>query len=371
MQVRIVTDDFTSATDGAVAFARLCGGAQVALDVEQLAAQGGRHAAMPGAWSVDTDSRHCTADEAGRRVARCARAWAQADVLIKQFDSTLRGPLATECAAAWQASGRERLLIVPAFPAAGRTTQGGRVFVHGVEVHRTAFARDPLSPVTESSVPALFAALDVQLAVASDADAASSAFDRCLRSLIVDVRGEAELALVARRFCADRSILWAGSTGIARALAQALGAPGTDLANPPPRMPVCASPWVLIGSRHPTSREQAAVLRLERPKMRVLATADEPQAPCLASASLATEACHAIANGQCDGVVATGGETAKALAQALQARSMEVLKEVEPGVPLALLDFPSGRLPIVTKAGGFGHARTLVACVDELMGVAA
>jgi D-threonate/D-erythronate kinase len=371
MQVRIVTDDFTSSTDGAVAFACLHGGARVALGVAQAVADAGRHATLPGAWSVDTDSRHCAADEAARRVALCARAWGNADVLIKQFDSTLRGPLAAECVAAWQASGRARLLIVPAFPAAGRTTQGGRVLVDGVEVHRAAFARDPLSPVAESSVPNLFAALDVQLAVAPNADGARSMFDQGLRSLVVDVRDEAELALLARRFCADRNILWAGSTGIARALAQALSASGNDLANPPARIQACASPWVLIGSLHPASREQGAVLQRERPSVKVLATAEEPQDPHAASAALAAEARQAIADGRCDGVVATGGETAKALAQALQARSMEVVKEVEPGVALSVLDFPSGCLPIVTKAGGFGHACTLVACVDELTGGAA
>jgi 4-hydroxythreonine-4-phosphate dehydrogenase len=59
---------------------------------------------------------------------------------------------------------------------------------------------------------------------------------------------------------------------------------------------------------------------------------------------------------RCGGVIATGGDTARALLAALHLPGIELLGEVEPGVPLGLL----GTLPIVTKAGAFGTPQTLL-----------
>ena len=242
MQVRIVTDDFTSATDGLAGFTDLPGGAHVVLD-----GLGPEPLEMPsqpaGALSVSTESRHCTPGVAATRVRAWAIHWRRADVLLKQFDSTLRGPVAAECAAAWRASGRARLLVAPAFPAAGRTTQSGLVLVGGRPVHQTEFAADPHFPVTESSMVRLFDVAGLKLQVAADAAAVAALFAAGHNAVLMDAQSEHDLALLAERFVADRSVLWAGSTGIARALAVAV-----DQRHPPSlRMQVsCASPWVLV-----------------------------------------------------------------------------------------------------------------------------
>src|SRR6202043_2501527 len=61
------------------------------------------------------------------------------------------------------------------------------------------------------------------------------------------------------------------------------------------------------------------------------------------------------------GLLCTGGETARALLDAAGAAGIRLLGEVEPGVPLGrALGWRD--LPIVTKAGAFGTARTLVHC---------
>lgn len=92
-----------------------------------------------------------------------------------------------------------------------------------------------------------------------------------------------------------------------------------------------------------------------------------------ACAVLAREVAQAVVREDCDGVVATGGETAKALALALAARHLQRLREVEPGIPPGLLHIevdgcPHG-LPLATKAGGFGDTNTLITCVQALQGV--
>jgi D-threonate/D-erythronate kinase len=53
------------------------------------------------------------------------------------------------------------------------------------------------------------------------------------------------------------------------------------------------------------------------------------------------------------GIVATGGDTANALCTALGAQALEILGEVEAGIPLMRL-LGEKSLPLVTKAGGFG-----------------
>ena len=69
------------------------------------------------------------------------------------------------------------------------------------------------------------------------------------------------------------------------------------------------------------------------------------------------------------GLVATGGETARALLAAAGVPALRLAGEVEPGVPLgaALGNGPARGLPVVTKAGAFGTEATLARCVEALM----
>jgi len=49
----------------------------------------------------------------------------------------------------------ERAILAPAFPATGRTTVGGHQLLDGLPLEKTAFAHDPLCPITDSYIPAL------------------------------------------------------------------------------------------------------------------------------------------------------------------------------------------------------------------------
>ena len=92
---------------------------------------------------------------AAKRVVEVARAVRGARLVYKKLDSTLRGNVAAELAAAFGAAGRERAIVAPAFPAAGRTTVGGTQLVHGVPVDETEMRDDPQTPVREAHVPTL------------------------------------------------------------------------------------------------------------------------------------------------------------------------------------------------------------------------
>ena len=68
------------------------------------------------------------------------------EICIKKIKFTLRGNVATETLAAMHALGRSNAIIVPAFPAQGRTVAGGMVHVNGLPLPQTGFAHDALSP---------------------------------------------------------------------------------------------------------------------------------------------------------------------------------------------------------------------------------
>src|SRR5918999_1963460 len=153
MRVAIIADDLTGAADTGVQLARAGYRTAVAF----------RGAPIPpsedlDAVALDTDSRAMPPGFAAKRVISASRAVRDAPILYKKLDSTLRGPVAAELAAALEASGRDRAVVAPAFPAAGRTTADGVQLVRGVPVHETEARDDPRTPVREGHLPTLLAA---------------------------------------------------------------------------------------------------------------------------------------------------------------------------------------------------------------------
>ncbi len=68
---------------------------------------------------------------------------------------------------------------------------------------------------------------------------------------------------------------------------------------------------------------------------------------------LAQVSSRLVFDGQISGIVASGGDTSNALCKALGAQALEILGEVEAGIPI-LRVMGEQTLPLVTKAGGFG-----------------
>lgn len=353
MKIRIITDDFTSATDGLAAFAEQGWAAAVVMHSGQsIDAQ---------VISTSTDSRTKSEAEAAQSVSNWAQRWRSADILVKQFDSTLRGPLVAEVLAARQASGREKMLLVPAFPAAGRITRQGCVWVDGVPVHQTEFAQDPLNPVRESSLLALFAQHGIALQLAkTPLHAVTLLADH--EAVLMDAENDQALLDVVRLASSIPSLLWAGSTGLLHAMAMSLPSP----ASPSMVWVPAKQPAVVIGSRNPKARKQLAMLN--DTALPVFSTPNEAGVPETLTHALTLQAAQSVIDGRCDALVVTGGETASKLAIALQARSLQVIGEIEPGIPLCRLNTPYGMLPMITKAGGFGGNDILLRCVRVLTG---
>jgi D-threonate/D-erythronate kinase len=68
---------------------------------------------------------------------------------------------------------------------------------------------------------------------------------------------------------------------------------------------------------------------------------------------LAQAGSRLVREGQISGIVATGGDTANALCNVLGAQALEILGEVEAGIPIMRV-LGNQSLLLVTKAGGFG-----------------
>jgi D-threonate/D-erythronate kinase len=103
---------------------------------------------------VDTDSRSCSADEAGKRAASAAKrlSAAGAQWIYKKVDSVLRGQVTAEVEAVMKQLQLNRALLLPANPSLGRVIRDGQYFVRGKLIHKTEFARDPEYPRRVSQV---------------------------------------------------------------------------------------------------------------------------------------------------------------------------------------------------------------------------
>src|SRR5215211_8566913 len=117
----------------------------------------------------------------------------------------------------------------------------------------------------------------------------------------------------------------------------------------------CSSLRAAIDSGH----DAALVVRASRDE--IVATQELGTTLNLSTAQVAQRIVDGLAQagsrlvheGRISGIVATGGDTANALCSALGAQALEILGEVEAGIPIMRL-LGGQSLPLVTKAGGFG-----------------
>src|SRR5215208_6501888 len=200
-------------------------------------------------------------DTTGRRPRRRgARHGLQrhAGIVYKKLDSTLRGPIAAELAAALGASGRDRAVVAPAFPAAGRTTVDGVQLVRGVPVHETEAKNDPRTPVREGHVPTLLAAAFpsvVSLSVEDLADPAAvrRALERSV-CIVADAARDEDLEALVRAVPDPHYVLWAGSARLAVALGHVYPGPRAGKTPPPPTP--ARKVLVVVGSLSGVARGQ-------------------------------------------------------------------------------------------------------------------
>lgn len=113
----------------------------------------------------------------------------------------------------------------------------------------------------------------------------------------------------------------------------------------------------------PPSRDEVAVVRSRGEELGL----GEESSPEMISAALAEVTEQVLESLEVSGLVLTGGDTAKTICMRLGGVGIELLEEIEPGIPLGQLVGPV-ELQVVTKAGGFGTTEVLYDSLRRLRG---
>jgi uncharacterized protein YgbK (DUF1537 family) len=392
MLIAVIADDLTGAADTGVQLVHAGYRTAVFFRASEILEDG------LDAVALDTDSRAMPAGFAAKRVLDAAHVARGAHTVYKKLDSTLRGNVAAELAAVLDSARRDRVIVAPAFPAAGRTTVDGVQRVHGVPVDETEMANDPHTPVSEAHVPSLLADAFSSVGALSVEDLAQP--ERVRRALedyecvVADAERDADLGALVRAVPDPARVLWAGSAGLALALGSVYPGPCAGIADVQraqvrPVLVVVGSlsgvtreqVWRLVeeygevdipvGGKEPDAVQKAVEAARETLSRGTCAVVHSPEERVASGASvlgsLAEVAALLSEEGLFEGLVLTGGATAVGVARRLGASGIRLEGEVETGVPMGALIGPRP-YPVVTKAGGFGGPDTLEGAVEALSG---
>jgi len=356
----LIADDLTGACDAAVQFA--VAGRRVAVALQMPAVRN------CDVLAVSTESRGLSVDESRQAIAGMAMGLAglKPRLLFKKIDSTLRGNAGAEIAATAEAFGCGAAVITPAFPAMKRIVTDGWLRVEGSA---------EFSPVE------LGAYLKAQGLASHRHGCAGTVAESVadgIRYVSVDAACDADLdRVIAAMMESTGRILWAGSAGLAAALARSMAAGGGRIARPANSgRPVL----FCIGSNHPATFAQQRRLVAAR---------------CVSALSAETAAPAEIADALRDGrhvmldaphgripewrlaellretrdvagaLALSGGDTASHVCRALHAHSIELHDEVAAGIPWGTLRGGAlDGLAVVTKSGGFGDSGALIGITD-------
>ena len=316
---------------------------------------------------LDLGSRHLDRSEAADRVGIAGRAVDAIDGgarLAHKIDSTLRGNWATEIVASQRRNGVP-IIVVPAFPAAGRTCRDGIVMDHGVPVSEGPMRLDPRQPVL-SSDPGVHLRGVGAVGVASIRSA-----DELLRWVeaasggiaVCDATTDADISALANAWAHHPNAVFAGTAASVAAAARCLVGHGRTDARARPSLPLDGPVLVVCGSLHPAARRQLAFLdtrtaRLPGRPVDCLTTtvpeaagipADDAQRQAVL---LADAAQRAIAQRRYATIIVLGGDTASAL---LGDEPMVVHGLLAPGAAWG----NRHRAVFVTRPGAFGDDAAL------------
>lgn len=328
--------------------------------------------------------------------------------LFKKIDSTLRGQPAAEIAATLSCLKSGSIpavgVLATAFPAAGRTTMGGRVLVNGRALEETdLWRRDhsyPNADLVDVLASAGVRAEKVTLAAVRHGEMKAMlarAADQGDVVLVCDAETEHDLILIAEvALNASPAPFFVGSAGLAHALAT-LDAGGN--AEPPRIHAGKFGTLTVVGSLADASRSAASRLNATGtvayvpvlPETLLEIGADRDTIAATVKQRLA-EGCDVLVEIMMNGLpdvslgprlvaslaevlelvapvigafAATGGETAAALLSRFGVNGIHLVDEIEPGVSLGLT-LGALSIPVSTKAGAFGDEYSLIRINERL-----
>lgn len=424
----ILGDDLTGAMDAGVQLVRKGFSVSAAVHEDFMEDISG----LGDVVVVNTETRNTSPDTAFRVVAESVRKMEHAGLrlLYKKVDSTLRGNIGRELEAVLKGGNYGMVLFAPALPFNGRTTRKGYHFLDGVRLIESDLSMDPFAPVKSSYIPEIIK-YQTSIPVGNiELEEVRKGADSLLKKILkLHSRGvgiavaDAENAQDLKNLAAalekcNLKILPCGSAGL---LSEMFPYPeGAGTVRPVP-FPAEKGP-VLVISGSPAGmtkiqleaagRSGEKVIRLDCRKadgdqrdwqLEVERVKDSALKELMQGRNVVIDGAgkskmeihdnfkgrpeilaasgHAIRTALTDiftgivdrggiaGAVIIGGETAVNIFERMGVKGLKIKGEVEPFVPAGcLIGGTADKLPVVTKAGGFGTENVIIEAVKFLQG---
>jgi uncharacterized protein YgbK (DUF1537 family) len=415
----IIADDLTGANDAGVQLSKIGISSTVFLDYKDSSLQSTEDVAI-----IDTDSRAISEEAAYDKVYNASSIFRKQgyEQVYKKMDSTIRGNVAAELAALVSVYQPEMVVVAPAFPKMNRKTINGYQYVNGERVSETEFGRDPKTPVKDSFIQNLFKKYVDDRICLIDQDLLNSENENLMKFIventgqgttwfICDASTDEDLNIVAETFAKlNKKTVWAGSAGLIEYLPDALQLKKAEN-NQQEKLAITKTLTVSASLSMVTKQQLEMVKTMADshfveidpvdlikktysvPKiieefakhsskkhfvLFVESSVENRQATKQLGTQLSqgntqiSEAismelgviAKAIVNSipAINGLILTGGDTAKAVCNQLNMNQMQLYTEIEAGLPLGKLSNPTNarRYWTVTKAGGFGNEHSLL-----------
>jgi len=357
--------------------------------------------------------------------------WQCMDIVYKKIDSTMRGNIGSEIDAILSLAPLEGAIIAPAYPENRRIVVGGYQLVNNKLLEDTEFARDYKNPIEDSFLPDILANQSKgKVYQVSIKQVRSGELDHLVtkkliegyKYFVLDSVETEDLDRIAKSMGPSiGKFLWVGSAGLANSLVR-----NRSIRNKPDKPHIkrkqeveCLPILVLAGSMRSTTRSQIQYLRengyslLEIDPLLLLEHRNREEELLQlideAEIELVSKKCivltikqseqvnseiqaykdlyqltnHDIGNNLASqfgrigailtkkirlaGLVLTGGDIAYQTCYQLNIKKVEMIGEVEEGIPLVVYkNNQNHALKLVTKAGGFGREDTLANAISKI-----
>lgn len=145
MNLGIIADDFTGANDVGLQLSKYGIKIESLINLEN----------MPKYFVYSTETRNAKENEAKKKLNETFKILKSKNVdkIYKKIDSTLRGNVKAEIDILLEnLESNEKIAVVLAFPRLGRVVKEGKLWIDGVELKDTVFAKDPYWKLESSEV---------------------------------------------------------------------------------------------------------------------------------------------------------------------------------------------------------------------------
>lgn len=432
--IYIIADDLTGATDTGVQFSKQGYTTHVVIvskaESEDLA-NVRELTETVDVLVIDTETREMDSKTARSRLRQVLRLLplCDDDMVYKKVDSTLRGNVGAELDECLNVLKKDACLFTPSFPQNKRITVKGNLIVHDQLLGFSEYYVGNLDPDEASYIPSLLqqdTTLPIDRIDLQDVIQGKDAILHQIHTLtqqgkkilVIDAMNDHQLCeLLHSSFECEKSVLYAGSAGLANALSEVCNRKHSITISPPHAL---QSVLIVSGSMRsiayrqieyfktqvnpydmPLDVERIAgsreaylkrlllhvtqALREEQQHMLIYPDPFYRETPInetirsrydlnfrelgLVIRNFLGELVRRILDKtSTNTLILTGGDTAIGVCEKLGIFQLTILDELLPGIPLSLGSLKThGEVNIVTKAGGFGEEDALYVVFDKLV----